>query len=136
MLSGKTPKSVNILPEVNPLIEKSWFWWCFLHLRNFQHALQFLVHFQSHEADTCMSCDTFTCEMKQLMATFTSPSIRLNPILSNVRSKIKSHPLRMVLLTLNRTRRDSSLESHSRPSFTILSISLASLATPMVTNSL
>ena len=38
----------------------------------------------------------------------TSSSIRLKPILSNVRSNIKSHPLRRILLTLDRTRRTSS----------------------------
>ena len=35
-----------------------------LNLCDFRHALQFLVDFQSHKADTYMSLDAFVCKMK------------------------------------------------------------------------
>ena len=125
-----------------------------LNLRDFQHALQFLVDFQSHEADTYMryAKRAFTSLRN------TSSSIRLKPILSIVRSNIKSHPLRRILLTLDRTRRtssrswshasrsspyksscgwrrDSSFEIHSFASLTKFSTSSSLYTTPIVASS-
>ena len=88
----------------------------------------------------------------------TSSSIRLKPILSKVRSNIKSHPLRRILLTLDRTRRTSSrsrsqasrsspnrsswgwrrkfsLVIHSFASFTRFSTSSSLYAIPIVASS-
>ena len=37
-------------------------------LWDFQHALQFLVYFQSHKADAYMSLDAFACKMKHVVS--------------------------------------------------------------------